>query len=122
MTPLDDLSVLFDTMKIADYKRMANQTGHTRFPVVNESYKLVGIVTSREMINTKDDDEIDKVMTRNPIYVNAMSTVASCAHMMIWEGIELIPVVSSNKKTVGVINRQDVLKSMQLLGRQPSNG
>lgn len=60
MTPLDDLSVLFDTMKIADYKRMANRTGHTRFPVVNESYKLVGIVTSREMINTKDDDEIDK--------------------------------------------------------------
>ncbi|HCU9537734.1 TPA: CBS domain-containing protein [Staphylococcus aureus] len=122
MTPLDDLSVLFDTMKIADYKRMANRTGHTRFPVVNESYKLVGIVTSREMINTKDDDEIDKVMTRNPIYVNAMSTVASCAHMMIWEGIELIPVVSSNKKTVGVINRQDVLKSMQLLGRQPQMG
>ncbi|MDN8954842.1 CBS domain-containing protein, partial [Staphylococcus aureus] len=81
-----------------------------------------GIVTSREMINTKDDDEIDKVMTRNPIYVNAMSTVASCAHMMIWEGIELIPVVSSNKKTVGVINRQDVLKSMQLLGRQPQMG
>ena len=69
MTPLDDLSVLFDTMKIADYKRMANRTGHARFPVVNESYKLVGIVTSREMINTKDDDEIDKVMTRNPIYV-----------------------------------------------------
>ncbi len=34
-----------------------------------------------------------------------MSTVASCAHMMIWEGIQLIPVVSSNKKTVGVINR-----------------
>ena len=56
MTPLDDLSVLFDTMKIADYKRMANRTGHTRFPVVNESYKLVGIVTSREMINTKDDE------------------------------------------------------------------
>ena len=53
MTPLDDLSVLFDTMKIADYKRMANRTGHTRFPVVNESYKLVGIVTSREMINTR---------------------------------------------------------------------
>ncbi|WP_088815085.1 DRTGG domain-containing protein [Staphylococcus argenteus] len=122
MTPLDELSVLFDTMKIADYKKMANRTGHTRFPVVNESYKLVGIVTSREMINTKDDDDIDKVMTRNPIYVNALSTVASCAHMMIWEGIELIPVVSSNKKTVGVINRQDVLKSMQLLGRQPQMG
>ncbi|MDN8763617.1 CBS domain-containing protein, partial [Staphylococcus aureus] len=69
MTPFDDLSVLFDTMNIADYKRMANRTGHTRFPVVNESYKLVGFVTSREMINTKDVVELDKVMTRNPIYV-----------------------------------------------------
>ncbi|MBO1198502.1 CBS domain-containing protein [Staphylococcus simiae] len=122
MTPLDDLSVLFDNMKIEDYKRIANETGHTRFPVVNETYKLVGIVTSREIINTEDNDEIGSIMTKNPICVTASSTVASCAHMMIWEGIELIPVVASNNKTIGVINRQDVLKSLQVIGRQPQMG
>lgn len=122
MTPIDHLSVLFDTMKIEDYKMLANQTGHTRFPVVNEAFKLVGIVTSREIINTRINDKISKIMTANPIKVNVTNTVASCAHMMIWEGIELIPVVESNNKTVGVINRQDILKAMQVLSRQPQMG
>lgn len=102
---LDDLFVLFDMMKIVDYKCMVNWIGYIRFLVVNELYKLVGIVISWEMINIKDDDEIDKVMMWNFIYVNVMSIVVSCVYMMIWEGIELIFVVLSNKKIVGVINR-----------------
>ncbi|CUT97108.1 MULTISPECIES: DRTGG domain-containing protein [Staphylococcus] len=120
--PINELSVLFDYMKINDYKKLANDTGHTRFPIVNEDFKLVGIVTSREIINMNEEDELGKIMTRNPLSVKLTNTVASCAHMMIWEGIELLPVTNNNKKAIGVINRQDVLKSMQLLGRQPQIG
>ena len=120
--PINELSVLFDDMKINDYKKLANDTGHTRFPIVNEDFKLVGIVTSREIINMNEEDELGKIMTRNPLSVKLTNTVASCAHMMIWEGIELLPVTNNNKKAIGVINRQDVLKSMQLLGRQPQIG
>ncbi|MCC3743473.1 CBS domain-containing protein [Staphylococcus capitis] len=120
--PINELSVLFDYMKINDYKKLANDTGHTRFPIVNEDFKLVGIVTSREIINMNEEDELGKIMTRNPLSVKLTNTVASCAHMMIWEGIELLPVTTNNKKAIGVINRQDVLKSMQLLGRQPQIG
>ena len=120
--PINELSVLFDYMKINDYKKLANDTGHTRFPIVKEDFKLVGIVTSREIINMNEEDELGKIMTRNPLSVKLTNTVASCAHMMIWEGIELLPVTNNNKKAIGVINRQDVLKSMQLLGRQPQIG
>lgn len=120
--PINELSVLYDDMKINDYKKLANDTGHTRFPIVNEDFKLVGIVTSREIINMNEEDELGKIMTRNPLSVKLTNTVASCAHMMIWEGIELLPVTNNNKKAIGVINRQDVLKSMQLLGRQPQIG
>ncbi|PTG29845.1 hypothetical protein BU630_09030 [Staphylococcus capitis] len=120
--PINELSVLFDYMKINDYKKLANDTGHTRFPIVNEDFKLEGIVTSREIINMNEEDELGKIMTRNPLSVKLTNTVASCAHMMIWEGIELLPVTNNNKKAIGVINRQDVLKSMQLLGRQPQIG
>ncbi|OMG43117.1 hypothetical protein BK140_44410, partial [Paenibacillus macerans] len=87
-----------------------------RFPIVNEEFKLVGIVTSREIINMNEEDLLGKVMTKNPLSVKLTNTVASCAHLLIWEGIELLPVTDNNKKAVGVINRQDVLKSMQLLG------
>ena len=116
--PINELSVLLNTMTLDDYKQIANETGHTRFPVVNKDYKLVGIVTSREIINMSDNDMIEDVMTKHPISVKLSNTVASCAHLLIWEGIELLPVTDNNKKAVGVINRQDVLKSMQLLGRQ----
>lgn len=102
--------------------KIANETGHTRFPIVNEEFKLVGIVTSREIINMNEEDLLGKVMTKNPLSVKLTNTVASCAHLLIWEGIELLPVTDNNKKAVGVINRQDVLKSMQLLGRQPQIG
>lgn len=120
--PINELSVLFDSMTIHDYKKIANETGHTRFPIVNEEFKLVGIVTSREIINMNEEDLLGKVMTKNPLSVKLTNTVASCAHLLIWEGIELLPVTDNNKKAVGVINRQDVLKSMQLLGRQPQIG
>jgi predicted transcriptional regulator len=33
---------------------------------------------------------------------------------MIWEGIEILPVTTRNKKAIGVITRNDVLKAMQL--------
>lgn len=44
-----------------------------------------------------EDDELGKIMTRNPLSVKLTNTVASCAHMMIWEGIELLPVTNNNK-------------------------
>lgn len=45
-----------------------------------------------------EDDRINKVMTRRPINVELTTTVASCAHIMIWEGIEILPVTTRNKK------------------------
>ena len=93
--PINELSVLLNTMTLEDYKQIANETGHTRFPVVNKDYKLVGIVTSREIINMNDNDMIEDVMTKHPISVKLSNT--SCAHLLIWEGIEL-PVTDNNKK------------------------
>jgi predicted transcriptional regulator len=40
---------------------------------------------------------------------------------MVWEGIELVPVVH-NKKLVGVLSRQDVIKALQFMNRQPQIG
>ena len=109
-------------MGLEDYISRAKVTGHSRFPVVNKDWKLVGIVTSKEIIHMNEDDKINKVMTRRPINVELTTTVASCAHIMIWDGIEILPVTTRNKKAIGVITRNDVLKAMQLIGRQPQIG
>ena len=119
--PINDMTVIFDEMGIEDYKSRAKVTGHSRFPVVDKDWRLVGIVTSKEVIQMNSDDTIAKVMTKRPINVELNTTVASCAHIMIWEGIEILPV-TQNKRAIGVITRDDVLKAMQLIGRQPQIG
>ncbi|MDN6182572.1 MAG: CBS domain-containing protein [Staphylococcus equorum] len=115
-------AVIFENMKLIDYKEKARATGHSRFPVIDEQWKLVGIITSKEIIKMDDYDTIAQFMTKAPINVQLTTTVANCAHMMIWEGIELLPVTTSSKKLIGVITRKDVLTAMQLLSRQPQVG
>jgi predicted transcriptional regulator len=42
--------------------------------------------------------------------------------MMVWEGIELLPVVDEANKLEGIVSRQDVLKALQMIQRQPQVG
>ena len=119
---MNEDTVVFDNMTLHDYKEKAKRTGHSRFPVIDEHWRLVGIITSKEIIKMDDNDTLAHFMTKSPLNVQLSTTVANCAHMMIWEGIELLPVISPSKKLIGVITRKDVLTAMQLLSRQPQVG
>src|SRR5690606_36828669 len=95
---------------------------HGGFPDVDENGKLVGIITSRDVIGHGDTELIEKVMTKDPITVSMQTSVASAGHRMIWEGIDLLPVADDHGKLKGVISRQDVLKAIQTAQRQPQQG
>jgi predicted transcriptional regulator len=104
------------------WKRLVNETGHERFPVVDGENRVVGIVTLKEgSIEKSNDETIGRVMIKDPITVTPKTTVAYAAHIMGWQGIELCPVVDG-KKLVGVISRQDVIKALQYISRQPQIG
>ncbi|GKV54591.1 thioesterase [Sporosarcina sp. NCCP-2222] len=97
-------------------------TTHSGYPVIDNNRKVVGIVTSRDAVGKSEDELIDKVMTTHPITVTGKTSVASAGHSMIWEGIELMPVVSDSGLLEGIISRQDVLKAFQMTQRQPQQG
>ena len=63
-----------------------------------------------------------KVMTKQPISVSMKTSVASAGHRMVWEGIDLLPVVDDDGYLQGVISRQDVLKALQTSQHQPQHG
>lgn len=107
---------------VYDYRVLNEQTQHTRFPVVGTNQRLVGIVTAKDVIGREDENTIDRVMTRNPASVKAHMSVASVAHSMIWDGLEVMPVVSDDLTLIGIISRQDIMKAMQSLQRQPQTG
>ncbi len=111
-------SVLYTHQLVRDYRELVDETGHSRFPVLQEDGKLVGVITAKDVYGQGFDESIERLMTKQPISVNAKTSVASAAHMMVWEGLELLPVVEF-KRLVGVISRQDVIKALQYNQKQP---
>lgn len=120
--PLTQTIVLSLKDSVKDFNEINQKTGHLGYPVTNQAGKLIGIVTSRDIIGKPDEEKIEKVMTKNPITVTEGMSVASAGHIMIWEGIDLLPVESDAGLFTGIISREDVLKSMQMTQRQPQQG
>lgn len=113
--------VLKANQTLRDWQRLHEQTGHSRFPVVDEWNRVIGMITSKDLIGAEPEQTLDKRMTRNPVTAGPSTSVASAAHLMVWEGIELLPIIDNNRKVIAVISRKDVLKAMQHTQRQPQH-
>lgn len=120
--PIENTALLRSDQTIMHFRKKNASTTHGAFPVVTAQNKLVGMITSKDVIGREDDEPIEKVMTKNPIAASMKTSVASAGHRMIWEGIDLIPVVNDDGILQGVISRQDVLKAIQTAQRQPQHG
>ncbi|MFC5468879.1 DRTGG domain-containing protein [Cohnella suwonensis] len=108
---------LRQSSQVADFQRLSKETGNGRFPVTDEWNRVVGMITSKDVIGSPPGQALDKLMTRRPMTVTLSTPVASAAHRMVSEGIELLPVVDRQRKLVGTISRGEVLRAMQFANR-----
>ena len=107
---------------VKEYRQLSEKKGNSRFPVINHSNRLVGVVSAKDILGKSDTLTMERVMTKNPSVSKLHASVASVAHSMIWNGLEMIPVVQDNMELIGIISRRDVMKAMQLTQRQPQVG
>lgn len=121
-TPFSQSYFLYTTDQVKKWHDLNEETTHSRYPVVDSQLRIVGMVTSKDVIGKEQHLSIEKVMTKNPMMVQTKTSLANAAHMMVWEGIEVMPVVDQYHKFQGIISRQDVLKALQHLQRQPQVG
>ncbi|WP_019242901.1 MULTISPECIES: CBS domain-containing protein [Bacillus] len=122
LTPVDSTAFLTSGDTVKRWFELNQETTHSRFPVVDENLKVIGMVTSKDVMGVEHQTHIEKVMTKHPMTVNGKTSVASSAHTMVWEGIEMLPVVDNHNHLQGIISRQDVLKALQMIQRQPQVG
>ncbi len=122
LTVFDQTVALSVHDTVNDWLEKNRETLHSRFPVIDDQLKVQGMVTAKDIMGQEKDWPIEKVMTKNPITVSMKTSVASASHIMIWEGIELLPVVDDHNRIQGIISRQDVLKALQMTQRQPQMG
>ncbi|GAB2478800.1 DRTGG domain-containing protein [Alkalibacterium psychrotolerans] len=121
-TPIERTQFLSREDTVYNYRMLNQKSKHSRFPVVYSNDRLVGIVTAKDVVGKEDSVLIEKVMTKNPAYAKTNMSVASIAHTMIWDGLEVMPVVSDEMTLKGIISRQDIMKAMQSVQKQPQSG
>lgn len=122
LTPSSETAYLKSGDLVERWFVLNKETTHSRFPVVDNQNKVIGMVTAKDIMGADPSTAIDKVMTKHPMTVNGKMSVASSARTMVWEGIEMLPVVDNHQNLLGIISRQDVLKALQMIQRQPQVG
>lgn len=120
--PKEKTAYLTTRDTVMRYRELNSETNHGGYPVVDQKETVVGVVTARDVMDADSEDSIEKVMTKQPIVITLTTSVAAASHRMVWESIDLLPVVNDANKLQGIISREDVLKALQASSRQPQNG
>src|SRR3989338_663504 len=96
-------------------------------PVVNSEFKLVGIITQRDLYRItppRKDDEgkmvydkeildgyiLKNVMTKNPFSLSPNNTVAEALLVMVDKKFGCIPITDQFKTLVGIVTQIDILR------------
>ncbi|NMO95504.1 DRTGG domain-containing protein [Paenibacillus lemnae] len=105
-----------------EMREIAKQTGEQRFPVTDEWNRVIGIVGAKDAAVLADHQPIEKAITRNPITATLKTSLASAAQIMMWEGIDFLPIVDRNRKLVATVTRKEVLSALRNARNQPQTG
>ncbi|GIP55345.1 MULTISPECIES: DRTGG domain-containing protein [Paenibacillus] len=107
---------------ISDFDQLSIETGYQHFPVVDEWNRVIGIVSRKDVEELSGDQSIEKCLIRHPITVGLQTSLASAAQIMVWEGIDFLPVVDRNRKLISSVTRREVLQAMRDARNQPQLG
>mgnify|MGYP001194699157 FL=1 len=81
-------------------------------PIVGKDFKLLGIVTNRDLRFEKDMNlSISKVMTTKNIITTQIKDLDNAEDILKSNKIEKLPVVDAENKLVGLITFKDIIKN-----------
>ncbi|WP_330632208.1 CBS domain-containing ParB/RepB/Spo0J family partition protein [Halocatena halophila] len=91
-------------------RRIAENEGHSGFPVCNGRY-VQGIITARDLLLADDDDPIFTVMNEDLIVAHPEMDITDAGRVILRSGIQKLPVVDDAGHLVGIISNADVVRS-----------
>ncbi|MDC3412677.1 acetoin utilization AcuB family protein [Aquibacillus sp. 3ASR75-11] len=123
-----EVTTLPPTAPIEDALRLLNQHHIRHIPIVDQSYKVIGIVSDRDVrdaspsiFDTKSKSEalkheIQTIMSSPVVTVHPLDFVEEIASIFYEEEFACLPVVR-NEKLIGIVTEKDMLYTMiQLTG------
>jgi CBS domain-containing protein len=94
---------------VAEAKALIAKTGHQGFPVVTND-RLVGIVTSSDLVFAKTRQKIANLMVTCPVTAKPDDDVVSIAGVMAYHHIHHLPVIDG-EHVIGIVTATDMLRA-----------
>lgn len=96
---------------ISDVAKIMTEHHISGTPIINEEGKLVGIVTERDLLLQSElIASVTDIMTKEMITVSEDTPVDEISALLLAYSIKRI-VVTRDKEVIGIVSRQDILKS-----------
>jgi IMP dehydrogenase len=108
------LTVEADTT-VGDVDRLMKTYGISGVPVM-EHDRIIGIVSRRDLrgiVPSREQENIRRVMTSEPITVKPEITMEHALEVMYTNKVERLPVVDDDRRLLGIITMQDLLEKRQ---------
>ncbi len=96
---------------VEDAINLIEKTGHDGFPVVDENRRLIGYVSSIDLLRKDPNTKIKDVMSKELYVAREFMDLKDAARVMFRTGHSKLPVVDEEGRLVGIITNADVIRS-----------
>ncbi|NWG34107.1 MAG: IMP dehydrogenase [Chloroflexi bacterium] len=111
---VDNPITMTDRQTVGEVKRVVDETGTGGILILDKDEKLVGIVSTRDLLFEGDDGKpVTEIMTRE-VHSAAPGTSLKEAEQLLHKfRVEKLPLVDAEGKVVGLITLKDIMKITQ---------
>ena len=111
---VDKPLTMTDAHTVGDVKRVVDETGTGGILILDKNEKLIGIVSTRDLLFEDDDDKlVTEIMSRN-LHSAAPDTTLKDAERLLHEfRVEKLPLVDKDGRVAGLVTLKDIMKITQ---------
>ena len=99
---------------VGDLKKLVDETGTGGILILNGDEKLVGIVTTRDLLFENNDSKpLTEIMQKNVVTGPAQISLKDAEKLLHENRIEKLPLVDENGRVAGLVTLKDIMKITQ---------
>jgi IMP dehydrogenase len=111
---VDKPITMTDASTVGDLKRVVDETNTGGILILDGNEKLVGIVTTRDLLFEMDDTKPVKELMTKPVRSAPRDTTLKDAERLLHEyRVEKLPLVDKDGKVAGLVTLKDIMKITQ---------
>ncbi|GJQ36363.1 MAG: inosine-5'-monophosphate dehydrogenase [Anaerolineaceae bacterium] len=105
---------LMDTQTIGDVKKVIEETQTGGILIIDKKEKLVGIVTTRDLLFEEGDDRpVKEIMTREVRSAPPGTSLKDAERLLHQHRVEKLPLVDQDGRVTGLVTMKDIMKITQ---------